>query len=137
MSWAVRWSGPWPHLRLTCCSSDSRSGRFVREPGFWWRPHAWPSLLLAPLGWIYGAVAALRLRRQGKDIGVPVICVGNYTLGGVGKTPTVLELAELLRAEGQRPFVLSRGYRGTLQGPVLVDAAKHSAVEVGDEPLLL
>ena len=109
----------------------------MREPSFWWRPHAGPSLLLAPLGWIYGAIAALRLRRQGKDIGIPVICVGNYTLGGAGKTPAVLELVELLRAEGQRPFVLSRGYRGTLQGPVLVDAARHSALEVGDEPLLL
>ncbi len=109
----------------------------MREPGFWWRPRAWPSLLLAPLGWIYGAISARRLRRRGKDIGVPVICVGNYTLGGAGKTPTVLALVELLRAEGQRPFVLTRGYRGTLSGPVLVDAARHSAIEVGDEPLLL
>jgi tetraacyldisaccharide 4'-kinase len=109
----------------------------VREPGFWWRPHAWPSLVLTPVGWIYGTIAARRLRRHGKDVGIPVICVGNYTLGGAGKTPTVLELVELLRAQGQRPYVLSRGYRGKLQGPVLVDAAKHSAVEVGDEPLLL
>ena len=109
----------------------------MREPSFWWRPHAWPSLVLAPLGWIYGAIAASRLRRRGEDIGAPVICVGNYTLGGAGKTPAVLALVDLLRGEGQRPFVLSRGYRGTLQGPVLVDAAKHSAIEVGDEPLLL
>jgi tetraacyldisaccharide 4'-kinase len=109
----------------------------VREPGFWWRPHAWPSLVLAPLGWIYGAIAGSRMRRRGNDIGVTVICVGNYTLGGTGKTPTVIALVELLQAEGQRPFILSRGYRGTLEGPVLVDAAKHSAIEVGDEPLLL
>ena len=108
----------------------------MREPAFWWRPHAWPSLVLAPLGWIYCAIAALRLRRQGKDVGVPVICVGNYTLGGAGKTPTVLALLGLLRAEGQ-PFVLTRGYSGTLQGPLLVDVSKHSATEVGDEPLLL
>ncbi len=109
----------------------------MREPGFWWRPRAWPSLVLAPFAWIYGVIAALRLRQQGEDVGVPVICVGNYTVGGAGKTPTVMALVELLRAEGQQPFVLSRGYRGTLQGPVLVNAAKHSAVEVGDEPLLL
>ena len=109
----------------------------MREPAFWWRPHAWPSLVLAPLGWIYGAIAAKRLRRQGEHVGVPVFCVGNYTLGGAGKTPTVLALLELLRAEGQRPFVLTRGYRGTLQGPLLVDASKHSAIEVGDEPVLL
>lgn len=109
----------------------------MREPGFWWRPHTWPSPVLAPLGWIYGAIAAQRLRRQGKNVGVPVVCVGNYTLGGAGKTPTVLALLELLRAQEQRPFVLTRGYRGTLPGPLLVDAAKHSATQVGDEPLLL
>jgi tetraacyldisaccharide 4'-kinase len=109
----------------------------VREPGFWWRPRAWPSLVLAPLAAIYGAVAASRLRRSGEDIGIPVICVGNFTLGGAGKTPTVIALVALLRAEGHRPFVLSRGYGGTLAGPVLIDAAKHTAAEVGDEPLLL
>ncbi len=109
----------------------------MREPSFWWRPHSWPSLVLAPFAWAYGAIAAIRLRQQGAQIGIPVICVGNYTLGGAGKTPTVIALIELLRAEGQHPFVLSRGYRGTLKGPVLVDAAKHTAAEVGDEPLLL
>jgi tetraacyldisaccharide 4'-kinase len=109
----------------------------VREPSFWWRPHSWPSLVLAPFAWAYGAIAAIRLRQQGADIGIPVICVGNYTLGGAGKTPTVIALIELLRGEGQHPFVLSRGYRGTLKGPVLVDAARHTAAEVGDEPLLL
>jgi tetraacyldisaccharide 4'-kinase len=93
--------------------------------------------VLAPFAWAYGAVAAIRLRRQGADIGIPVICVGNYTLGGAGKTPTVIALIELLRRGGQHPFVLSRGYRGTLKGPVLVDRAKHAAAEVGDEPLLL
>jgi tetraacyldisaccharide 4'-kinase len=109
----------------------------VREPNFWWRPRAWPSLVLAPLAAIYGAAAASRLRRSGEDIGIPVICVGNYTLGGAGKTPAVIALVALLRAEGHCPFVLSRGYGGTLAGPVLVDVAKHTAAEVGDEPLLL
>jgi tetraacyldisaccharide 4'-kinase len=93
--------------------------------------------VLAPLAWIYGTVAASRLRRQGANAGVPVICVGNYTLGGAGKTPTVLALVDLLRAAGERPFVLSRGFGGTLSGPVLVAPAAHSAAEVGDEPLLL
>ena len=86
---------------------------------------------------IYGAIAASRLRQHGKNVGIPVICVGNYTLGGAGKTPTAIAVVELLRADGMHPFVLSRGYRGTLRGPVLVDAAKHAAAEVGDEPLLL
>jgi len=93
--------------------------------------------MLAPLAWIYGAIAASRLRRSGANAGVPVICVGNYTLGGAGKTPTVLALVDLLLAAGERPFVLSRGYGGTLAGPVLVEPARHGATEVGDEPLLL
>jgi tetraacyldisaccharide 4'-kinase len=109
----------------------------VRDPGFWWRPAAWPSLVLAPLAWIYGAIAARRLQRPGVGAGIPVICVGNYTLGGAGKTPTVIALVDLLRGAGERPFVLSRGYGGRLNGPVLVDTARHVATDVGDEPLLL
>ena len=109
----------------------------MREPAFWWRPHAWLSLVLAPLAAIYGAAAASRLRRSGEAIGIPVICIGNFTLGGAGKTPTVMALVELLRSQGQRPFVLSRGYGGTLAGPLLVDAAEQTAGQVGDEPLLL
>ena len=137
MSLVARWSGRWPRLHHIFCSSGSSSGRFVRDPGFWWRPRSWPSLVLAPLAWVYGAIAAFRLRQHGAAIGIPVICVGNYTLGGAGKTPTVIALVELLRGEGERPFVLSRGYGGGLKGPVLVDAARHSAADVGDEPLLL
>lgn len=109
----------------------------MRDPAFWWRPRSWLSLVLAPVAWIYGAIAASRLRRQGKSAGVPVICVGNYTLGGAGKTPTVIALVKLLQAEGERPFVLSRGYGGSIAGPLLVDAAKHTAAETGDEPRLL
>src|SRR5579871_4540000 len=136
-SLVARWSGRWLRLRRIFCSSGSSSGRFVREPGFWWRPRAWPSLVLAPLAWVYGAIAARRLRRHGAATGIPVICVGNYTLGGAGKTPMVIALVELLRGEGERPFVLSRGYGGSLTGPVLVDAIRHTATDVGDEPLLL
>jgi tetraacyldisaccharide 4'-kinase len=66
-----------------------------------------------------------------------VLCVGNYHGGGAGKTPTVLALAGLLRELGETPVVLSRGYRGKLRGPVRVDTAKHSAADVGDEPLML
>jgi tetraacyldisaccharide 4'-kinase len=109
----------------------------MREPGFWHRPSSWKSQLLRPLAVLYGAVAARRLRRQGFDAGIPVLCVGNYHVGGAGKTPTVLALASILRALGERPVVLSRGYGGRLRGPVMVDPARHLAVDVGDEPLMM
>jgi tetraacyldisaccharide 4'-kinase len=95
------------------------------------------SHLLSPLGAVYGAVAAHRLRRQGFDAGVPVFCVGNYHVGGAGKTPTVLALVKLLRDLGETPVVLSRGYGGRLRGPIVVDPAHHRATDVGDEPLML
>lgn len=109
----------------------------MREPGFWYRPASWKSHLLWPLGALYGAVSGRRLRKRGIDAGIPVLCVGNYHGGGAGKTPTVLALAKLLRELGETPVVLSRGYGGTLHGPVRVDPARHSAADVGDEPLML
>ena len=109
----------------------------MREPAFWHRPSSWISRLLMPLGAIYGLVAGWRLRREGFDAGIPVICVGNYHVGGAGKTPTVLALAKVLRDLGETPIVLSRGYRGRLRGPIKVDPARHAAVDVGDEPLML
>jgi tetraacyldisaccharide 4'-kinase len=109
----------------------------MREPGFWYRPASWKSHLLRPLGALYGAVAARRLKRAGADAGIPVLCVGNYHGGGAGKTPTVEALAKLLRELGEAPVVLSRGYRGKLHGPVRVNPQRHSAADVGDEPLML
>ena len=66
-----------------------------------------------------------------------MLCVGNYHVGGAGKTPTVLALAKLLRELGETPVVLSRGYGGKLRGPVRVDPGRHAASDVGDEPLML
>lgn len=109
----------------------------MREPAFWHRPASWKSHLLRPLGALYGAVAAKRMQRNGLDAGIPVFCVGNYHVGGAGKTPTVRALATLLRDLGERPVVLSRGYGGRLRGPVKVDPASHAASDVGDEPLML
>src|SRR5215472_3986217 len=109
----------------------------MREPAFWHRPSSWKSHLLRPLGALYGAIAARQLRRRGFDAGVPVLCVGNYHVGGAGKTPTVLALARILRELGETPVVLSRGYGGRLHGPVIVDPANHDAADVGDEPLML
>jgi tetraacyldisaccharide 4'-kinase len=109
----------------------------MREPDFWYRPSSWISRLLLPLGAVYGAVAARRLQGVGFDAGIPVLCVGNYHVGGAGKTPTVLALASLLRDLGETPVVLSRGYGGESRGPVWVDPERHVARDVGDEPLML
>jgi tetraacyldisaccharide 4'-kinase len=109
----------------------------MREPAFWYRPRSFKSFALRPLGALYGAIAEQRMLRQGVDAGIPVICVGNYHVGGAGKTPTVLALTKLLRELGETPVVLSRGYGGRLQGPVMVDRARHTAADVGDEPLMM
>jgi tetraacyldisaccharide 4'-kinase len=90
-----------------------------------------------PLGAVYGAVAARRLARAGLDAGIPVLCVGNYHVGGAGKTPAVLALVDLLRDAGEAPIVLSRGYGGKLRGPVKADPERHAATDVGDEPLMM
>jgi tetraacyldisaccharide 4'-kinase len=109
----------------------------MREPAFWWREPSLASALLAPLAAVYGAVAQARLAGRGRYAGVPVICIGNLTVGGAGKTPTALAVARMLSAAGERPAFLSRGYGGALVGPVVVDPSRHRAREVGDEPLLL
>jgi tetraacyldisaccharide 4'-kinase len=95
-------------------------------------------MLLTPISWIWAAVTARRIARAAPlDVGAPVICVGNLTVGGVGKTPVVRALAERLSARGKAVHLLSRGYGGRLEGPVRVDPAIHTAAEVGDEPLML
>ena len=107
----------------------------MREPDFWWQAKG--GRLLAPFGAIYGAVAAYRLKSPGQKVGSPVICLGNLTMGGAGKTPAALAVGQLLLGEHKRPFFLARGYGGSLAGRVRVDPSIHSATDVGDEPLLL
>ena len=109
----------------------------MREPPFWWRAAGIEAYLLAPAAAAYGAVAASRLKREGYRARVPVICVGNPTLGGAGKTPTALAAALMLKAAGERPVFLSRGYGGRQRGPLLVAPDRDRAADVGDEPLLL
>lgn len=104
----------------------------------WWysrdgKTGAIARLLLTPASWIWAAATARRIAAgRPIDPGVPVICVGNLTLGGTGKTPVVREIARRLGGA-----VLSRGYGGSLTGPVRVDLDRHTAAEVGDEPLML
>jgi len=90
-----------------------------------------------PFAAVYGVIAGQRLQRQGISAGVPVLCVGNYHVGGAGKTPMVLALVKLLRDLGETPVVLSRGYGGRLRGPLMADLDRHAAAEIGDEPLML
>ncbi len=108
----------------------------MREPAFWWRKPGLAARLRTPLAALYGAVAARRMRQPGKSAPVPVICIGNFTVGGAGKTPTAIAAARLLRDVDANPVFLTRGYGGRLAGPVMVTSA-HSAADVGDEPLLL
>lgn len=109
----------------------------MREPAFWQQRNSLLSRLLMPLGAVYGEIAASRMMQQGTVAGIPVICVGNYHTGGAGKTPTSLALVKLLRELGETPVVLSRGHGGRLHGPVKVEPGRHSAADIGDEPLMM
>ena len=108
----------------------------MRPPRFW-REGGWPVALLAPLEPVTAWLTARRLARGGWRPGVPVICCGNATVGGAGKTTLALDLGARLLERGLRVGFVTRGYRGSLPGVVRVDAARHTAAEVGDEPLLL
>jgi tetraacyldisaccharide 4'-kinase len=109
-----------------------------REAPFWWyRRKGALASALAPLGRLYGRIAEKRFAEAEPYRSLlPVICIGNFTAGGGGKTPTALVVATLLAELGVRPAFLTRGYGGASEGPVLV-AKGQRAEEIGDEPLLL
>jgi tetraacyldisaccharide 4'-kinase len=108
-------------------------------PAFWWQAEPTATArALSPVARIWGALAERRmLRRPSYRAPVPVVCVGNFVVGGAGKTPTALALARLARARGLKPGMLASGYGGAARAPVLVDPAVHTADVVGDEALLL
>ncbi|MBC6437235.1 MAG: tetraacyldisaccharide 4'-kinase [Rhodobacteraceae bacterium] len=110
----------------------------MQAPEFWYQPPGLCAALLSPLGALYAAGTARRLRGGPRArIGAPVICVGNINVGGTGKTPTVIALAKRLARRGGHAHAVTRGFGGSLQGPVQVDPMRHKATETGDEPLLL
>ncbi|HXH04068.1 MAG TPA: tetraacyldisaccharide 4'-kinase [Candidatus Competibacteraceae bacterium] len=112
-------------------------------PTWWYRSQSWQRSVLLPLSWLFQALVTLRRSayrrgwRQVERLPVPVVVVGNITVGGSGKTPLVVRLVELLRDQGWYPGVISRGYGGrAMQWPQAVSAGSDPA-QVGDEPLLL
>jgi tetraacyldisaccharide 4'-kinase len=107
-------------------------------PPFWWDKPNWRAYGLAPLSWIYGAVAGRRLlKAEPPKIPAPVLCIGNFTVGGAGKTPTAIAFAKAAKERGLHPGIVSRGYGGNYKGLHIVDPSADSARHVGDEPLLL
>ena len=111
-------------------------------PRDWYRRERAPApltrALLRPLSLIWANATARRLAKGlREEVGAPVIVVGNLTMGGAGKTPVVRALLAALRERGLKACALSRGYGGSLKGPVMVDASAATAAEVGDEPLML
>jgi len=109
------------------------------EPSWWYREAAGTAArILEPVGAAYGWLARARyFRSRAHKARFPVICVGNFTAGGTGKTPLAIYLCEKLKAAGHEPVLLTRGYGGRLSGPYWVNALTDHARDVGDEALLL
>jgi tetraacyldisaccharide 4'-kinase len=110
----------------------------MREPEFWSSRNSPLGALLSPLGALYGASVAWK-RKTAKPFRpqARVLCVGNITAGGAGKTPVAQAFGRMLEERGCKTAFLTRGYGGSLGGPVLADPIWHTAADVGDEPLLL
>lgn len=110
----------------------------TEAPPFWWQRPDWRAYGLYPASAVYGAVASRRLRNAPRrPVEAPVLCIGNFTVGGAGKTPTAIAFASAARSMGLSPGFLSRGHGGAFSKPHIVDLAHDSARHVGDEPLLL
>lgn len=107
-------------------------------PPFWWEEPDWRVTALSPLSAIYALVAGRRMRHAPREkVEAPVLCVGNFTVGGTGKTPVAIALAEQARRMQLNPGFLSRGHGGSFAQPHIVDPHHDAAKHVGDEPLLL
>jgi tetraacyldisaccharide 4'-kinase len=109
----------------------------LETPSWWYRDKGMVASALAPIGELYGRVAEARSARVTPHRPrLPVICIGNFTAGGGGKTPTAIAVARLLKELGAKPCFLTRGYGGETKVATFVSKGM-SAAEVSDEPLLL
>lgn len=107
----------------------------MKAPHFW-KEKGWKAEFLLPLSVIYFLLLRLKyLFTKPQSFPVPIICVGNATAGGTGKTPVAIAIARMMA--GKKISFISKGYGGKLQGPIKVDVEKHTAKDIGDEPLLL
>ena len=110
----------------------------LHEPAWWYAPTSWQQHALSPFAGLWGWAAERRVRTtRPYRSPLPVICAGNFTAGGTGKTPLALLLAQMLMDRGERPAFLTRGYGGRVKGPHRVAPTIDSAADVGDEALLL
>lgn len=110
----------------------------LTPPQFWHNTKSWLPYLLKPLSWLYEAGTRFHKKiSKPYHASVPVISVGNLVLGGAGKTPVTIALANELKKMGWTPHIITRGYGGKLSGPLQVNPDHHSFENVGDEPLLL
>jgi tetraacyldisaccharide 4'-kinase len=110
----------------------------MREPHFWTKPNSISAFLLAPLSGIYRFISRLRMTlATPQKAQAPVICIGNFTMGGAGKTPVTDFIAQALKENGWQPAILSRGYGGHLKEAIAVDLSQHNSEDVGDEPFML
>lgn len=108
----------------------------MKTPAYW-NSINFMAKMLRPLGCIYNLATRLNIRlSKSKSVDKPVICIGNLTAGGTGKTPVAVSIAAMLQSLNKKPFFVSRGYGGKLKN-IVVDNKIHTADAVGDEPLLL
>ena len=105
----------------------------------WYASGRWTRWLL-PLSWLFRGITSIRefwFRKRSYESSIPVVVVGNLTVGGTGKTPVVAGLVDRLRARGKRPGIVSRGYLGSKSGAACIVGARSTASQVGDEVVML
>jgi tetraacyldisaccharide 4'-kinase len=107
-------------------------------PNFWGE-RGWQAYALLPFAWLYDTARRFKNKHvvRSYQAPVPVLCIGGITAGGAGKTPLALYIGEWMKNRGKKAFFLSRGYGGGAKEPTIVDPSKHTASDVGDEPLML